>query len=265
MGALAEFAYAADPALIMERAGMPPDPWQASILRRRAPRELLNCCRQSGKTHVVAAAVVDEVIRHPSRVLAVCPAERQSKFLIAIVSKIWSALFGDLKGEQSTTHLTFPNGSEMWALPSNEANIRGFSAISLLIVDEASRVRDELYNAVRPMLAVSKGRLLVLSTPFGKRGFFHKEWTEGEGWHRSQVTCEQCPRIGADFIAEEKRTLGELWFRQEYYCEFQDTTGALFSYEDVRAAFDEGLNPLFPHLAGADTDTELKPMFGGVV
>jgi hypothetical protein len=62
--------------------------------------------------------------------------------------------------------------------------VRGFSGTSLLIVDEAARVDDELYYAVRPMLAVSGGVLMMLSTPFGKRGVFYEEWTGGECWER---------------------------------------------------------------------------------
>ena len=34
--------------------------------------------------------------------------------------------------------------------------MRGFSAVSLLLVDEAARVDDEMYLAIRPMLAVSR-------------------------------------------------------------------------------------------------------------
>ena len=44
------------------------------------------------------------------------------------------------------------------------------------------------------MLAVSGGRIILLSTPFGKRGFFHHEWTEGgPEWERVMVTAEQVP------------------------------------------------------------------------
>jgi len=74
-----------------------------------------------------------------------------------------------------------PNGSRIEALPGSEKTVRGFSGTSLLILDEAARVDDELYYAVRPMLAVSGGALMLLSTPFGKRGIFHQELTGGEG------------------------------------------------------------------------------------
>jgi hypothetical protein len=40
-------------------------------------------------------------------------------------------------------------------------------------------VADDLYFAIRPMLAVSGGALLMLSTPAGRRGVFFEEWSEG--------------------------------------------------------------------------------------
>jgi hypothetical protein len=59
------------------------------------------------------------------------------------------------------------------------------------------------------MLAVSGGKLVCMTTPFGKRGFFHQEWTEGQGWEKVLITADQCPRISKAFLAEERRTLGE--------------------------------------------------------
>jgi len=56
-----------------------------------------------------------------------------------------------------------------------------------------ARVPDDVYAAVQPMLAVSQGRLICLSTPCG-RGFSYKAWADGEDaggasrW-RSSGTC----------------------------------------------------------------------------
>ena len=46
--------------------------------------------------------------------------------------------------------LEFPNQSRIVGLPGNEPTVRGFSAVSLLLVDEASRVSDDLYKTIRP-------------------------------------------------------------------------------------------------------------------
>jgi hypothetical protein len=121
-----------------------------------------------------------------------------------------------------------------------------YSSVALLVIDEASRVDDALYGAMRPMLAVSRGRLLALSTPFGRRGWFYEAWQGGGDWERVRVTAEQCPRIAADFLAGERQALGERWFRQEYLCSFEDAGDAVFAYGDVQAALSDEVTPLFP-------------------
>jgi hypothetical protein len=124
--------------------------------------------------------------------------------------------------------------------------VRGFSGVDLLVVDEAAWVEDNLYRALRPMLAVSGGRLVALSTPFGKRGWFHSAWHSAEDWDRIKVTAKDCPRISPKFLAEERASLGDWAFRQEYDCEFVDTASSLFTYDEVRAALSSDVTPLFP-------------------
>ena len=141
--------------------------------------------------------------------------------------------------------IEFANGSRVVSLPGDEGTIRGFSGVSLLIIDEAARVDDNLYRAVRPMLAVSRGRLVALSTPFGQRGWFFDAWQSSEEWERVRVTADECPRITPEFLAAERRTLGERWYRQEYLCSFEDTIDAVFSAEDIQAALSNDVKPLF--------------------
>lgn len=136
-----------------------------------------------------------------------------------------------------------PNGSRILGLPGTEATVRGYSAANLVIVDEAARVEDELYRSLRPMLAVSDGDLMLLSTPFGERGFFWREWTEGsEDWTRMSVTAEDCARISRRFLDEEWKALGEDWFRQEYLCSFVAMENQAIRRQWLETARAEGLN-----------------------
>jgi hypothetical protein len=126
-----------------------------------------------------------------------------------------------------------------------EATVRGFSAVGLLLVDEASRVSDELYLSLRPMLATSNGTLLLMSTPHGKSGFFWEAWNAGgESWERVRVPASECPRIPKSFLEEERRTMGDLWFRQEYGCEFVDAVSGVFDRDVVERAVREDVAPL---------------------
>ena len=94
------------------------------------------------------------------------------------------------------------------------------------------------------MLAVSHGRLVALSTPFGKRGWFFDEWEKGAGWERVKITAAQCPRIGAAFLAEERLALGQRWYSQEYFCSFEDAIDAVFLQADIQAAIRGDVQPL---------------------
>ena len=91
----------------------------------------------------------------------------------------------------------------------------------------------------------SDGRLLALSTPFGKRGWFYEAWDGTEEWQRVKVMAEQCERIPREFLEEEKRVLGDRWYAQEYCCSFEDTIDAVFAESDIRAAMSSEVRPLF--------------------
>jgi len=141
--------------------------------------------------------------------------------------------------------LAFPNQSRIVGLPGNEPTARGFSKVSLLLVDEASRVSDDLYKAIRPTLAVSAGALWLMSTPFGSRGFFWEAWQRGgPEWERVRVPAYECPRIQRAFLEEERATMGERWFRQEYLCEFVDSVSGVFERNLVEEAITGDFEPL---------------------
>jgi hypothetical protein len=223
-----------------------PDPWQADLLRLTASRILMLCSRQSGKSTLAACLALSEALQRSSLVLLLSPSLRQSQELFRKILDLSRRLHTTVPIDQeSALRLELTNGSRIISLPGTEQKIRGFSGVGLLIIDEAARVADELYFSVRPMLAVSGGRLVALSTPFGKRGWFHHEWTSGDGWHKVQVTAEQCPRISPEFLAEERKALGPWWYRQEYECEFVDVVDQIFSYETVMGALSNDVQPLF--------------------
>jgi hypothetical protein len=227
---------------------MTPDSWQTVLLRSDCDRLLLLTTRQGGKSTVAAALALAEALRRPgSLVLLLSPSERQSGELATKVFSFYDALDRPVAAVKRTElQLYLTNGSRVIALPESEKTVRGYSGARMLIVDEASRVSDALYYTVRPMLAVSRGRLLALSTPFGMRGWFHDEWRGTERWERVKVTAEQCARIPREFLAEERRSLGERWYRQEYECSFEDMIGAVFSQADIdRAMNHPEVQPLF--------------------
>jgi hypothetical protein len=230
-----------------EKLGIVPDGWQRDLLRSSADRVLLNCCRQSGKSTMASLLALHRALYYPgSLALCLAPALRQSQELFGKVLGFYRGLGRPVSAEaEQRLGLELANGSRIAALPGSERTVRGFSGVDLLIVDEAARVDDELYFAVRPMLAVSGGSLMMLSTPYGKRGVFFEEWSQGIGWERYEVPARECPRIPASFLEEEQRALPARVYRQEYECSFEETEDQVFSYEDVAAAISPDVAPLF--------------------
>ena len=227
--------------------GMEPDPWQHDLLRSTSDRVLLNCCRQSGKSTMTGVIALHQALYYPgSLILCLAPALRQSQELFGKVLGFYRDLGRPVSSQaERKLSLELENGSKILTLPGSEKTIRGFSGAALLIVDEAARVDDGLYFAVRPMLAVSGGALMVLSTPYGRRGIFYEEWTRGHGWQRFRVTAEECPRISPKFLEEERRSLPGWVYRQEYECSFEETEDQVFTTEMVERAVTDEVKPLF--------------------
>ena len=246
-GLAMDLAAALDAVVMARRAGLECDPWQAKLLRSGSSKLLLNCSRQAGKSTVIGLLVLHRALYYPgSLILLLSPGERQSGELFKKVKDSYDRLGRPVKaiGDQATS-LTLANRSRVVALPSTESTVRGFSGASLLVIDEASRVDDQLYYSIRPMLAVSSGKLCLLSTPWGRRGFFFREWTEGEGWDRYEVPATDCPRISPEFLESERRTMSPFFFNQEYMCQFAETSSQLFTGDDIQDSLTDDVRPLF--------------------
>src|SRR5215218_8169353 len=162
MVSLAEdLKLALDRVSFVRALGLKPDPWQEVLLRSISERVLLNCSRQSGKSAMSGIIALHRALYRPgSLILCLAPALRQSQELFAKVLGFYRDLGRPIPAHaERKLSLELENDSRIVTLPGTDKTIRGFSGATLLIVDEASRVADELYFAVRPMLAVSGGGL----------------------------------------------------------------------------------------------------------
>lgn len=237
-----DLLYALDPAIwVKEVLGIKPDPWQAQLLRSRSKRIILNCSRQSGKSTICAALGLHESIyRRPSFGMAIAPSQDQSGELMMKFDEFRQAV--ELTSEYLDTDtklaVKFANGNRFIARPGSAKTSRGKSAVTLLLEDEAAWVDDLLKRSVSPMLAVSGGRYIMMSTPFGKRGHFHETWMNAKNWEKYEINADQCPRISPEFLQQELDDgMPRQFWLQEYYNQFTDTDNQLFAFELVNSAF----------------------------
>ena len=233
-----------------QRIGFLPDPWQANLMNSSNKRIVVCCARQTGKSTTVALMANHVAANQPgSLVLVVAPAFRQSLNLFRIVLSVArqdKAYPERLRENQ--TEMELINGSRIVALPGKDETIRSYSGVSLLLIDEAAFVADRIFHAVRPMVSVSGGTIILLSTPRAKGGFFHTAWSDSQSggfWEGYRVTAHDCPRLPGSEIEEAQNSMPEFAFRREYLAEFTDPEDALLRYDDITAAFVTGARPLY--------------------
>jgi hypothetical protein len=244
--------WVADPvAFATELLGIRLLPFQEQALNMAISQGLLNCSRQAGKTLAMSIKAVHLSLAVRGMTIAVmAPTERQvGQFFLSIRELLRRLGVAVERDGVNRFSAVFPNGSRIVGLPAG-AEIRGLSAVNLLIIDEAAKVPDEAYHTVTPMLATTFGKgaggLWLLSTPNGKTGFFYYTWEDGgDAWTRLSVPASSIPRISPEFLKVERERKGDAWFRQEYCCEFLDTADALFREDRVRRAIKDSVPPLW--------------------
>ena len=213
---------------VAERLGLTLDQWQKDLLLADPHRLLLLTPRQSGKSTTVGAlAAVRMVDRPGSRVVVLSPSQRQSTLLTA---KVLDCLRDESLERESAQVVAHVNGSVLHSLPGDRpATVRGVTA-DLVIVDEASRVRDELIAACFPMVASTDGGLMMLSTPAGQSGQFYSAWIDETGeWQKVRVSLADVSHYSPGVLKTMRRRLGPRVFSQEFENVFLDLPGALFS------------------------------------
>ena len=221
---------------------------QRELLTGQSKRVILNCTRQWGKSWMAAVALLFHAFNHPQSISIVAgPTLRQSAELLKKVKDLAWSLGLPIRGDGINRHsFVLPNRARIVAVPGNSPDgIRGFSGVTMLVIDEASMVKDDVYNAARPMLTQKDGAIWLLSTPKDEHGFFYREFTAGaEDWRRVIVPATECPRFKPEQLAAEKASLGTRLFAQEFLCEFVAVGDGMFDKSWFDNVFCKEIRPL---------------------
>ena len=120
--------------------------------------------------------------------------------------------------------IIFSHGSQIKAIPTSEDAGRS-EALSLLIVDEAAFVRnfDTIWTGIYPTISTG-GRVIILSTPNGVGGQYHKLYTEAEAglneFNPIKIMWDEHPERGEDWFKQVTANLSKRQIAQEYLCDF---------------------------------------------
>ncbi len=214
------------------------DPWQEEVLKTEG-NICLRSGRQVGKSTVIGVKCARYALNHKDKlIMVISKTERQAGLLFA---KILHNIHLQAKGmimtgrNKPTKHkLSLKNGSVIHCLPAGDTGfgIMGFT-IDLLIADEAAFIPEEVWNSIIPALAVTKGNIWLLSTPFVKKGYYY-DCFQDDSFTAFHTSSEDCPRRDDLFLARQKQNLTRAQYAQMYLGEFVDELLAFFPEELIR-------------------------------
>jgi len=225
------------------------DEWQKEyVFDKELKDNLLLSGRQNGKTTAMSLRAVELCINFFKKgefVLINSITEKQAhhvlmKSLIYAKEKYYKYLQWKGKDKPTMHKLIFKNGTGILCYAAGETGEgqRGFT-IKKLMIDEASRMSEEYFIAVMPMLSVIEGSMDVASTPAGK---LHKDGTEkffykcskDPKFKRYYISAEDCPRHDQEFLKEQKERMSKLAYAQEYLAIFTDELKRLIDDELIK-------------------------------
>jgi len=197
--------------------------------------------RQVGKSFIISLKVVKFALENPgTTTLIIAASQRQSSLLFEKVKFEIQERNVKLAEEPTLTRVVLDNGSRIYSLPAGRSGyfIRGFS-LDLVVADEAAYISEVCWNAIVPMIAVSRkarglGFIILLSTPFGKGGYFYNSFFDPE-FLQVHVSSENCERIPKDFLKKERVRMSKQEYAQEYLGEFIDDFRQFFPTQLIKS------------------------------
>lgn len=225
--------------------GWVPHPTQKEWLLDDHPVKVAACGRRWGKTEAAAVDVATFAIAEKGSVqMIIAPTYDQSKLISRTVERL---ILDQPETRRNVQIIRTPYPdiryleSRVMARTADDdgRNLRGHSA-DRVIVDEAAFVRDEVVEEViGPMLADRNGRLVMISTPFGKNHFyraFMSGQSDSPRVRSFRFPSWANPHISREYIESQRTILTDRQFKVEYEAEFVDDQNSVFPWEDIQSA-----------------------------
>ncbi len=232
--------------------GWKPHETQKLWMLSEAKVKVASCGRRWGKTESAAVDAATMAIIHPGSIQMIVSATYdQARLIFDSVERL---IIGSpiLRKQARVVRTPYPkltiNGSVISARTADEdgRNLRGNSA-DRVIVDEAAYVRDcVIQEVISPMLADRDGRLVMISTPFGKNHFY-QAFMKGVGSGEPRAKSKERhasftfpswtnPHISREYIEQQRLEISPRQFAVEYEAAFIDDQSCVFSWEEIESA-----------------------------
>jgi hypothetical protein len=242
-------AFALSPELLASVAGFDElDAFQLRIMVTASTRLAIVAARQAGKSTAVGLACTRRAFRQrESKTIIGAPSKDQALLLLNTVRDMLIKLECPFSRETEDRIVLEHNGSSILAIAGTPKFARGHAGIDLLVVDEASFVGDDFFQAILPVVTVSHGSIFLLSSAGAAIGYFYEAASDTTGmWETIKVTADQVSRISPETLKFFKETMPSWSFAAEFYGVFSASDNAVFNPDDIDKAMHPELMPLFP-------------------
>ena len=209
------------------------DPWQRDVMATEG-NMVLRSGRQVGKSFIIGKKASEYALNNKNKLIMVIAfTEKQANLLFSkILRNIVQTNKAAISKPKPTKHIIhLKNGSTIHCYAAGDTGfgIMGFT-IDLLIADEAAWIKEEVWNSITPALAITRGNIWLLSTPWLSEGYYYDCFNDPTftAFHQS---AEDCPRKDQTFLDNKKKTLTKSQYAQMYLGEFVDDFQRIFSDE----------------------------------
>ena len=200
----------------------------------------------SGKT-LFAEIMLIEYLCKPNKFNAyISPSFSQGRKVYRELIELLSPSGIITKANSSTLTIETKYGSTFQAFSMETPNsIRGYTVSGILVMDEVSFFPDTLpdgsepwSSVIMPVTKARKPKVLVISTPKGKRGLFYEMYLRGvaqeKGFREITATIYDDKLVTEEEIEDIKRRVSPMAFEEEFMVKFLDSSVTFFrGYENV--------------------------------
>lgn len=217
---------------------------QEQALYPAARFSLIEGSTKSGKTAGCMIWQLSQILLGPPGTIHwwVAPVYGQARIAFRRAIKDFDALIQS--ASHSELRITLTNGS-VWFFKSGENpdNLFG-EEIESAVIDEASRMREEAWTAVRSTLSTTRGPARLIGNVKGRGNWFYKLCRRAEAgepnYHYAKLTAQDAVEGGVlheDELEQASRDLPHEVYRELYFCEPADDAYNPFGLDYLQAAF----------------------------
>ena len=208
------------------------DDWQREVLKTEG-NICLRSGRQVGKSTIISIKAAEEALKKPNQLIliAACVLDQAELIFRKTREYIEARYKTQIVGRVTLHFLELKNGSKILcrAIGDTGEGIRGYTA-NIIIIDEAAFVNERVWSAITPIISVSHGKMILLSTPHGRKGYYYNCFSDKD-YTSFHVSALDCPRHTKEFLDKAEARMTKVEFATEYLGEFIDELREYFTDE----------------------------------